>query len=376
MIRVGIEASFLDLQYSGIRTYLEALTRTVPVVANGIELVPLTPKQTRQNVQSSRRFRRLGRFKWEAFELARQADVADIDLLHVPHLSMPLRTKTPVVVTVHDVIPFAFDAYRQSRAMRAYLEYVRRRIPSAEAVIVPSYYVASELEDVLDVEPDRVNVIPMGVDMALLDVGFRHLSRPYDMRESLHPYVFNIAGFDVRKNLRVLLEAFSSFRRAGHEEWKLVIAGEPHSDNRTIYPPIRPEIRRLGLEAAVELPGRVSEAKRLDYFRGASMYVSPSLAEGFGLTCLEAMACGVPTIGSNRGSLPEVIEDGGLIVDPSTEAVAHAMVAVAGNSSLRKALQTRGWVRASQYTWDRTARSTVALYHDLVNHPSSASHPL
>jgi len=134
-----------------------------------------------------------------------------------------------------------------------------------------------------------------------------------------------------------------------------------------VYPPIKPIIERLGIADQVVLPGRVSEAEKLALYQGAAVYVTPSSYEGFGLTALEAMACGVPVIASNRTSLPEVISDAGLLVELDSRSLADAMIEVLADPKIAADLRVRGLARAASFSWRETARLTADVYRNDVN---------
>jgi glycosyltransferase involved in cell wall biosynthesis len=181
------------------------------------------------------------------------------------------------------------------------------------------------------------------------------------------PYIFNIGGFDTRKNLPLLIEAFAAALPrldASIGPVSLVIAGAPHSDNPTIFPLIEPVIRRLGVADRVNLVGRVRAAEKLALYQGAAVYCTPSLYEGFGLTPLEAMACGVPTIVSDRASLPEVVGDAGVIVPATVAAVAEALVRVLTDPGYAADLSVRAIKRAAEFSWEQTALATLEVYQE------------
>jgi glycosyltransferase involved in cell wall biosynthesis len=163
-----------------------------------------------------------------------------------------------------------------------------------------------------------------------------------------------------------LLEAFARVRTRLDESLQLVIAGAPHSDNPAVFPSLAPVIQRLGIERAVILPGRIAEEEKVALYQGAALYATPSLYEGFGLTALEAMACGVPTVAANRTSLPEVVGDGGLLVEPDAEAFAAAMFDILTNPARALELSANGMARAAAFTWQRTAQLTLAAYREVV----------
>lgn len=173
-------------------------------------------------------------------------------------------------------------------------------------------------------------------------------------------------GFDVRKNLPLLVRAFARALPDLPEGAVLVIPGQPHSDNPTLYPPLEPLIRALGLEQRVLLPGPVDEDEKVLWYQLATVYAYPSLYEGFGLSPLEAMACGTPVIAVRCTSLPEVVGDAGLLVEPDEHAFARALVRVLNDPVLQRTLRTRGLERAHTFTWRRTAERTLAAYREAI----------
>jgi glycosyltransferase involved in cell wall biosynthesis len=145
-----------------------------------------------------------------------------------------------------------------------------------------------------------------------------------------------------------------------------VIAGERHSANPAVFPPVQPLIAELGLASKVVLTGRIPDEHKLALMQGAALYVTPSLYEGFGLTALEAMACGIPTIASNRTSFPEVVGDGGLLVEPRVPEVAAAIREVLTSTELANQLRDRGLRRAAEFSWRATAEQTATIYRELL----------
>ncbi len=311
--------------------------------------------------------RRLRRAAWELSGVARAAHKVQPDLLHIPHFSAPVRSGCPLIVTIHDVIPLILPAYRASRAMRLQLATVTRTVRAARLILTPSRSAAIDIARVLRIPPERIRVTPeaAGPD-------FRPAADPAQVRETVRHlgvagrYVFNVGGLDARKNLPILLEAFARLRTRLDEPVHLVIAGAAHTGNPSVYPPLAPIIRRLGIDEAVILPGRISEEEKIALYQGAALYATPSLYEGFGLTALESMACGTPTVAANRTSLPEVVGDGGLLVEPDPEAFAAAMLGILTDEEHAATLRSRGLARAATFTWKETARLTFAAYDEVV----------
>jgi len=367
-----MDGSFLALPPSGTGTYLCGLTAALRDADPSLDLRLLTPgwddsAPDGDILDRLRRDRRLRRAAWELFGVARAARQTRPDLLHIPHFSAPLKPGCPLVVTIHDVIPLILPPYRASHAMRVHLAIVRRTVFAAPLILTPSRSAANDIERVLGIPSERIRVTPEAAGPA-----YRPATDPACIHETVRRlgvtgrYIFNVGGLDARKNLPVLLEAFARLQTRLDEPLQLVIAGAAHSDNPSVFPPLSPLISRFGIEPAVILPGRIDEEEKIALYQGAAVYATPSLYEGFGLTALEAMACGVPTIAANRTSLPEVVGDGGLLVEPEPEAFASAMQGVLTDRGQADALRARGLERAATFTWERTARLTLAAYREIA----------
>jgi glycosyltransferase involved in cell wall biosynthesis len=363
-MRVALDAGFLALPPSGIGTYVSGLLDALGA-RDDVTIARLTPPPPLRALDP-----RLMRMAWDAagVEVARMASARDADVLHIPAFSAPVVTAAPLVVTVHDVIPLALPEYRASGAMRLYLGLMRRTTRRARLVLSPSAFSANEIARVLGFPRERIRVTPLAVDPAL---------RPARDREAVLEavrarfgvrgrYLLHMAGFDQRKNVPLLVRAFARSLPSLPDDASLVLAGAPHSDNPTVFPPVEPVIRELGVGDRVIGTGRVSDDERMLLYQAAEAYATPSRYEGFGLTPLEAMACGVPVIAADRTSLPEVVGDAGLLVEPEVRAVADAILRLFADDALRADLSRRGLSRAAMFTWDRTADLTVAAYREVL----------
>ena len=363
-LRVALDAGFLALPPSGIGTYVTGLFDAL-AARDDIVFARLTPPRLLQKADP-----RLMRVAWDAagVEIARLAATRDAEVLHIPNFSGPVITSAPLVVTIHDVIPLVLPEYAASGPMRLYLALMRRTVRRARIVLTPSVFSGGEIERVLGIPADRIRVTPLAVDPALrpaADVdGVRgRLAERFGISGR---YLLHMAGFDRRKNVPLLVRAFARALPDLPDDVVLVLAGAPHSENPAVFPPIDPVIHELGIGDRVILTGRVSDAERALLYQGAMGYVTPSSYEGFGLTPLEAMACGVPVIAANRTSLPEVVGDAGLLVEPEVEAVAGAMARLVTDCDLHNDLSRRGLERSAGFTWERTADLTVAAYREAI----------
>lgn len=384
-MRVAFDASFLHRPPSGTGVYVASLLAAmrgvqldleIQMIGDGTDVVPDAVGDARRGLTAEDILRpltmnpKLTRAAWELVGVGAAAWRVRPDVLHVPSFAAPIAIPCPLVVTVHDVIPLVLPEYRASRAMRLHLALLARTVRLASIVITPSHAAAADASRVLGIPADRLRVTHEAADPACAP-----LADPSAVRDRLRSlgvvgrYVFNIGGFDVRKNLPLLLRAFAEVRQALDESLQLVIAGAPHSDNPAVYPPLGPLIQELGLQKAVVLTGRVTDADKVALHQGAALYVTPSNYEGFGLTALEAMACGVPTIAARRSSLPEVVGDGGLLVEPEMGPLASLMRLVLSNPDVAADLRSSGLARAAEFSWERTARQTIDAYRDAIASP-------
>jgi glycosyltransferase involved in cell wall biosynthesis len=367
-LTIAIDGNFLAMPYSGIGTYLrgvlDALRDDAEVL--GVDVQLLSPAEGRFLRPGSRAHR----FAWDAAgvtgKLLRMSGSRP-QVLHLPQMTAPLWSPIPMVVTIHDVIPFILEDYRSSRAMRVYLALMARSARRGQRVIVPSESARIDVQQVLGIHPDRVRVIPEAAGPDLVPSRDGEAAARVRERWGLEGrYLFNIGGFDRRKNLPMLIKAFAAATSSLPEKAKLVIAGAPHTANSRVFPPLEPIIRKHGLEERVVLTGRVSDEERRWLYQAAHAYITPSIYEGFGLTPLEAMACGVPAIVANRTSLPEVVGKTGLAVEPKVDDLAAAIRSLMTNDDLRGRLAAASLVRARTFTWANAARSTAAVYHEVI----------
>jgi glycosyltransferase involved in cell wall biosynthesis len=285
------------------------------------------------------------------------------DLLHILaqfHAPYARPIALPYVITVHDLIPFRLpdpqkDPTRLARRLRR-LAWVCRR---ARLVIAVSEHSKRECVEMLDVSPERVVVVPQGVERHFVPTP----ANDEVVRSRLgvrSPYFLYVGGADAHKNLEGLLEAFRRFRADDADGHELAVVGNPLEGAEPRNPPDR--VRFLGFVADEDLPA---------LYRGARAFATLSLHEGFALPVVEAMACGTPVICASNSAFPETVGDAGLMVgatDP--QEAARAMCAIVRSSGLAQRLRELGLERAAQYTWDATARGTLDAYRRALADPS------
>jgi glycosyltransferase involved in cell wall biosynthesis len=230
-----------------------------------------------------------------------------------------------------------------------------------DAVITVSRQSCQDLIKYLPVNPKKINVIPEAASLHFHPLNEAEYLPALERHGIRRPYILSVGSLEPRKNLLRLLEAYA---RLEGSRPSLVIAG---ARNYWKSSPVVETVSRLGLEQHVRFTGYVEDADLPALYSAASLFVFPSLYEGFGLPVLEAMACGTPVVTSSVSSLPEVAGDAALLVDPrDVDAIASAMRRILDDSDLAADLRARGLARAAQFSWERTARETLAVYEKVL----------
>jgi glycosyltransferase involved in cell wall biosynthesis len=277
----------------------------------------------------------------------------------------PPLSPVDLVFTMHDVSPFVHPEFFPPHILRRLSPLVRTGVRSARLVICGTEHARETTLDCFKIPPERVVVIPHGVDARFVPM------RPADARRAVRrafdltgPYVLYLGKLMDRKNVVRLIEAFHAFREERRVDATLVLAG------RRFYDPVGIDetIERRGLREHVRELGYVPDALLPALYGAAEMNVYPTLWEGFGMPVVEAMACGTPVITSNNSCLPEIAGGAALLVDPySVESISDAIGRLFGNEPLRQELRAKGLRRAACFNWAASARRTIAAYRALAD---------
>lgn len=311
------------------------------------------------------------RIVWEQTLFPLSLQQQQFALVHGLVNVLPLATRIPGVVTVHD-LSFLRMPEKFRPAKRWYLtQLCRASVAKACHIIAVSRQTADDLHHFWQVETDKISVIYNGVGAEFTPAPPAQVEA-FRQRRGLPARFFLYLGtLEPRKNLPLLLRAYARWRAqsrgpSGRENQAihLVIAGA----KGWFYEQIFALVTELHLEEAVFFPGYIPNDELPDWYRAADAFVYPSLFEGFGLPVLEAMACGVPVICSDTGSLVEVAGDHALIFPAHNEAALvdrfHQMV---NDHTLRQDLTRASLARAQQFSWQQTASATLALYGMLAS---------
>ncbi|HET9466925.1 MAG TPA: glycosyltransferase family 1 protein [Vicinamibacterales bacterium] len=290
------------------------------------------------------------RLRWPPIEALAGGE---FDVAHSPHpLLLPSRAAAQIV-TIHDLHFLTHPDRTSAEIRRDYPALVRSHAHRADRIIVVSRFVAGEVQRVLGIPADRISVCANGAPE------WTRAPAAADARG----YLLFVGTIEPRKNVGALLEAYARLRSRRADAPRLVLAGSVARDAADVLA----RLQQPPLAGTVDHRGYVPASDREALFKGAQALVLPSFDEGFGIPALEAMSAGVPVVVSNRGALPEVVGDAGLLIDPDdTESLAAALERIIGDSELRAACARRGLERARQFSWAQTARDVRRAYEDAL----------
>lgn len=377
-MHLAVNAYFWNLPHTGSGRYTRQLVYHLNRLVSDIEItliVPLTPGAPGpQDVPPSVNLKtvgirpgHLGKVHFEQMVFPQACRAVGATVAHVPYWGSPLQSPIPLVVTVHDLTTLQVREYRRGIGPRLYNALVTAGARAANEVITDSEASKADIVEYLGIPKAGVTPIYLAVDRQyapdpdiLLDMA---VSQKYELPDS---YILYLGGFELHKNVTGLLLAHSYVAQALGEDYPLVLAGKRPERVSARFPDYDSTISRLGLEDYVRWIGFIDEEDKPAVYRGASSFAFVSRYEGFGLPPLEAMACGVPVVASNRGSLPEVLGDAGFNLDPDdTRQIGGSIIATIVQEELAADMKRKGLARAATFSWEKTATETLLVYDNV-----------
>jgi glycosyltransferase involved in cell wall biosynthesis len=295
---------------------------------------------------------------WEQLELPALLAQLSADAFVSTTTTLPMLKSCPQVNIVYDL---GFERYPEfyGQPLRGYLrKWVRRSCQVAEVVVALSEFGRGELAEAYGLPGGKVVICPGAADARFEPVsrtdGLRAIREKYGIRGR---YVLSVCSLERNKNVPRLLQAFAQALDQSDEPWRLVLVGRPGGGAGELGG----LIQQLGLAGSVVVTGFVPEEDLPALYGAADLFAFVSLYEGFGLPPLEAMACGTPVLASSAASLPEVVGDAGVLVDPyEVGEMAQGLAHLMGHAQARRKLGERGLERAKQFSWEKSAQRLLA----------------
>ena len=363
----SVDAHTIGCHLTGNEVYISNLLREYAGLGDGSQFLTYIAKPNASaGVPAGFRTRRVSTnpFKRLGYDIPRSLRMDRPDVLHVQYTG-PLFCRTPLVVSVHDVSYLEHPEYfTKLRAMQLRLT-VKHTVRRAARILTPSEFSKRSILNAYRIPEEKVVVVPNAVSAS-----FRPMQRDVAVHwvETHHqipaPFLLTVGDLQPRKNHLGLIQAFEELIRANPSlPHQLVMVGK-----ETWYAPVvRRAAERSSVRDRIYFTGWVSDDE-LRYFYGAcDLMVFPSFYEGFGLPILEAMACGRAVACSNTSAMPEVANASALLFDPySTTEIVRALSDLLLDPQLRTRMERLGVHRASSFSWARTARTTLDVYHDVA----------
>jgi glycosyltransferase involved in cell wall biosynthesis len=369
-MRIGIDARLSYHQPAGISRYTWHLLRAIAELNKDDEFLVFQHRKQVESLIQQTNFQRKTLYApvhraLEQFMLPLELAGYGLDLLHSTDFIPPVYSPIPSVITVHDLAFLHWPNFL-TKDSAAYYGQIDRAVRHARHIIVPSESTKQDLIGILGTPDNKVSIIyeaPNPIFRPLpVEPTRQAVTKRFGIPES---YIFFISTIEPRKNVNGLLQAFRHLLdKYNVTDTGLVLAGS----RGWLYDETMELVKKLKLEEKTFFLGRVTDEELHSLYVGARFHIHPAHYEGFGLPPLEAMACGTPTVVSNVSSLPEVVNDAALLVDPnSTEEIAVAMHRLLTDKALHDELRDKGIRRADCFSWELAARSTLDVYRRVIN---------
>ncbi len=303
---------------------------------------------------------------WNEVNIPNKLIDSSLDIYHVPQngIGLPSKKTCPFVITLHDVIPYKMPDTVGEQYLKIFNEKLPNIVPLCDGIITVSEYSKEDIIKAFNYPRDKIYVTYLASE---------DIYRPYDKALSKSiieknysitgDYILYVGGFSPRKNILGLLNSFSLLLPKLKKDIKLVIAGSKGKS----YDIYKKRAQDLHIDDKVIFPGFISMAYIPFMYNACELFVYPSFYEGFGLPPIEAMACGVPVIASSATSIPEIVKDSTLLVNPyDVNSLSEKMYNALLDNDLRQSLITKGLKRASDLTWEHTAATTLSAYQNIL----------
>ncbi len=372
-MRIGFNAQIVSGSDAGVATYARNLIKHLVAENKNHEIYIFAspdyinlPEDSRSRMIPTSQIINRGwkRILWEQFILPAKAKRCHVDVMFYPDHTASLFKKTsPVVLTIHDLAFMAMpDTFPFGKRIYKTLA-VRQSVRSADRIIADSQATKDDCIKLLGIPEDEIKVIHNGIDSY-----FKKITEPAlltNTRKKLGLFkniILFVGTLEPRKNVIRLIRAYAHLCKSMHLEHELVIAGK----KGWMYSGIFHEVERLGLKDRVHFLNYVSQQDLVNLYSMADLFVYPSLYEGFGFPPLEAMACEVPVVASNVSSLPEVLGDAALLIDPySTDEMVAAMSKILSDVEFSQRLKAKGLERVKQYSWQNFAVQLLKVFEEI-----------
>ena len=367
-MRIGIDVRITYYTRGGISNYALRLLPALAALDAETDYCVLHSRKDKHPPLPGPNFRPVvcwtpAHHRWERWALGIEAARLGLDLLHSPDFIPPAFGYRHSVITVHDLNFLYYPQFLTAESRRYYNDQIAWAVGRTDHVLADSHATRTDLISMLGVEPDRVTVVHLAADPSYRPLPAEEAGKVISKYDLEPGYLLFVGTLEPRKNLPGLLQAYRLLRDEGAASVPLVLVG----GKGWLYDEIFERVEALHLADHVRFLHDVPNAHLPGLYSAAGVLATPSFYEGFGLPALEAMAFGTPVVVSDRASLPEVVGEAGLLVNPDDpEDIARALSCALNDKALRAQIRERGLAQAACFTWEKAARETLAVYQKIL----------
>lgn len=376
-MHIAFNGWFWDRLDTGSGQYLHCLLHHLRKVDPTLQLTLVLPPhihspedlpQDLSVVPTHGRGGQIGKVLFEQQTFPQMAGRVNADIAHVPYWAPPLSSPARLVVSILDLISLVIPDYSRGLGGRFYTSLVSATARGAAHILTLSEASKKDIVERLSIAPEQITVTYLAADEVyhprMGAEGDEEVRQKYTLPER---FVLYLGGFDLRKQVNQLLLAYTYVVQAEGDEAPLVIAGKQPQWGTPMFRDLPRYAQELEISDHVQWIGFVDEEDKPALYRLASVFVYPSMYEGFGLQVLEAMASGTPVVANEVSSIPEVAGDGAFLVESgNARKMAGAIIALLNQEPLRASLINQGLAQATRFSWRKTAKETLAVYERVM----------
>lgn len=365
-MKIGILTDAIDIQPAGIGVYVENLVENLLKIDRKNEYILIHQKKSEHPLYKKTqeiRYSSLSLFpRMIKDSLFLSSTKEKFDLVHKPNATAFLfPVKWHKVITIHDLAALHITSLSNPLHRTFYREAVKQSIQQADAIITPSEFTRRDVIDTFNILPQKVVTIYSGINPFFLQRENKNQNN-FIKNYNLNHFILTVGTIEPRKNLVTLIKAFEIAKKRGIPH-KLVIVGK----KGWLWKDIIKRIERSSYLRDIVMTDYVSNNTLRSLYKNADCFVYPSLFEGFGFPVLEAMACGCPVITSNVSSLGEIAKNAAITFGPyDTEGYAREIIRIINDKNQRQNMISKGFLRAAEFSWEKTARQTLKLYKKVM----------
>jgi glycosyltransferase involved in cell wall biosynthesis len=363
-MRIGIDARLVYYSQAGIGQYILQLVNSLAEIDRDNDYVLLQSRKDETTILEQPNFRRVSLWTPSHHRLERYALNVELmrlglDVLHSPDFIPPHRPSCRSVITIHDLAFLLYPHFLTKESAR-YYGHIDEAVRWTDHIIAVSHSTKRDTVQHLGVPEDKITVVHEAANPIFRPVDREKAREEVRNRHGVDaPFALFVSTVEPRKNVPTLLRALWQLIECYKEDIHLVLAG----GKGWLYEDTFAVVDELEMDSRVHFVGRVTSEELLFLYNAAELLAHPAFYEGFGLPPLEAMACGLPVIVSNVASLPEVVGDAGLLIDPhDVDELTVAMWRTLNDADLRQEMVDKGQRQAAQFSWERAARETLEIY--------------